>query len=67
MNTMNHSIMENIELFTLKMDEWIHSWKTNDWKNSEGKQVKNKDLWIRLDKLSKNMIYHGFGLKDILI
>lgn len=35
------------------MDEWIHNWKSKDWKNSDGKQVKNKDLWIRLDKLSK--------------
>ncbi len=28
---------------------WIKKWKLNNWKNSNKKQVKNKDLWIKLD------------------
>ena len=31
--------------------EWMKNWKTNGWKNSSKKPVKNKDLWIKLDKL----------------
>ena len=29
--------------------EWIKKWKLNNWKNSNKKKVKNKDLWIKLD------------------
>ena len=29
--------------------DWIKKWKLNNWKNSNKKPVKNKDLWIRLD------------------
>ena len=28
---------------------WIKKWKLNNWKNSNKKPVKNKDLWIKLD------------------
>ena len=28
---------------------WIKKWKLNNWKGSNKKQVKNKDLWIKLD------------------
>lgn len=29
--------------------EWIHGWKRNGWKTSGKDQVKNVDLWQRLD------------------
>lgn len=29
--------------------EWIHGWKKNGWKTSAKKDVKNRDLWQRLD------------------
>ena len=29
--------------------DWIKKWKKNNWKNSNKKSVKNKDLWIKLD------------------
>ena len=31
--------------------EWMIKWKKNGWKNASKKPVKNKDLWIKLDKL----------------
>ena len=31
--------------------EWIKGWKARDWKNSQKKPVKNKDLWLVLDEL----------------
>ncbi len=34
--------------------EWIISWKKNDWKNSQKKAVKNKELWMKLDELSES-------------
>ena len=30
---------------------WINNWKNNSWKTSSKKDVKNKKLWIELDKL----------------
>ena len=33
--------------------EWIQKWRINGWKNSNKKPVKNKDLWIKLDKSCK--------------
>ncbi|MDR1551168.1 MAG: ribonuclease HI [Holosporaceae bacterium] len=35
------------------MTKWIDSWIKNEWRNSEKKPVKNKELWIRLLALSK--------------
>tara|TARA_Y100000996_G_C22093812_1_gene466882 strand:+ start:29 stop:460 length:432 start_codon:yes stop_codon:yes gene_type:complete len=29
---------------------WIDNWKKNKWKNASKKDVKNKNLWIELDK-----------------
>ncbi|GHU12625.1 hypothetical protein FACS189449_06640 [Alphaproteobacteria bacterium] len=33
--------------------KWISSWKKKNWTNSEGKPVKNKDLWLRLLEATK--------------
>jgi ribonuclease HI len=30
--------------------EWIGKWKTNGWKTSDKKPVKNADLWMKLDE-----------------
>ena len=32
--------------------EWIHNWKKNGWITANKKEVKNKELWTELDKLS---------------
>ena len=32
--------------------DWIKKWKVNNWKNSNKKPVKNKDLWTELDILA---------------
>ena len=47
----------NINLFTDSkyvmqgIEEWIYNWKKNNWKTSRKEPVKNKELWIELDKL----------------
>ena len=33
------------------IESWIKNWKKNGWKTSAKKEVKNKELWIRLDDL----------------
>ena len=32
---------------------WIKKWEKNDWKTSDKKKVKNIDLWIKLNNLTK--------------
>ncbi|WP_373820139.1 ribonuclease HI [Glaesserella sp.] len=31
------------------IQQWIFSWKKNNWKTSSNKPVKNQDLWMLLD------------------
>ncbi|MCY4610445.1 MAG: ribonuclease HI [Gammaproteobacteria bacterium] len=33
------------------MQSWLVNWKRKGWKTSEGKPVKNQDLWRQLDAL----------------
>jgi ribonuclease HI len=35
---------------------WIKNWEKNGWKNANKKPVKNKDLWVMLNELSKEQI-----------
>ena len=50
---------QNLEIFTDSkyakdgIEKWIINWKKNGWKTSNKEDVKNKDLWIELDKLNK--------------
>ena len=38
--------------------EWIKKWKLNNWKSSNKKPVKNKDLWVKLDNsCRKHKVY----------
>ena len=32
---------------------WINKWKNNNWKTSDKKNVKNVDLWKKLEELEK--------------
>ena len=34
--------------------EWINNWKKNGWKTASKKDVRNKELWIKLDGLSSS-------------
>ena len=34
--------------------KWIHNWKLKGWKTAARKPVKNKELWITLDELTKS-------------
>ena len=37
--------------------KWIFNWKQKNWKTASKKPVKNKDLWIKLEKLcEKNKV-----------
>ena len=46
-----------VELFTDSkyvmngITQWIQNWKKNNWRTSAKKDVKNKELWQKLDQL----------------
>ena len=46
---------EEINIYTdsqyvkLGITEWINTWLKNNWQTSKKEEVKNKDLWIKLD------------------
>jgi len=50
-----------IEIYTdskyvkLGITEWIHKWIKNNWKTSKKEDVKNKELWLELYKLTKSI------------
>lgn len=43
--------------------EWIFSWKKNNWKNSKKEEVKNKELWQKLDNLVQKHKINWFWVK----
>tara|TARA_B110000196_G_C21146682_1_gene667016 strand:+ start:3082 stop:3507 length:426 start_codon:yes stop_codon:yes gene_type:complete len=50
---------ENVEIYTdskyvkLGITIWIHKWIKNSWQTSKKEDVKNKELWEELHKLTK--------------
>ena len=34
------------------MNQWIQNWKKNNWRTAAKKDVKNKELWQKLDELT---------------
>ena len=49
---------KNILIFTdskyvlFGVTEWIYNWKKNNWLNKKKEQIKNKTLWLELDRLN---------------
>lgn len=33
------------------LEKWMKGWKSKGWRLSDGKPVKNQDLWMELDEL----------------
>ena len=42
---------------------WISNWKKNNWKTANKKDVKNKELWMRLDEAIKDKIISWVWVK----
>tara|TARA_B110000116_G_scaffold256601_1_gene255919 strand:+ start:310 stop:735 length:426 start_codon:yes stop_codon:yes gene_type:complete len=51
---------KQVEIYTdskyvkLGITEWIHKWIKNNWQTSKKEDVKNKELWAELYKLTKS-------------
>jgi ribonuclease HI len=51
---------KKVQIFTdsqyvkMGITNWIHNWIKNDWQTSKKEDVKNKDLWLNLYKLTQS-------------
>ena len=45
------------------ISEWIKNWKVNNWRSSNKKPVKNKDLWVELDEAVDSRKIHWEWVK----
>ena len=43
--------------------EWINKWSQNNWKTSSKQKVKNLELWLKLNEISKNHKIKWFWVK----
>lgn len=47
---------ENVNIYTdsefciKSINQWLKGWKNKNWKTAKGGDVKNKDLWLEIDK-----------------
>lgn len=53
-NDNNKSIYTDSKYVINGINEWLPKWKQNNWKTASKKDVKNKDLWEKLDQLVSN-------------
>lgn len=35
--------------------KWLHSWKRKNWVNSQGRHIKNRSLWEKIDALNHKL------------
>jgi len=43
--------------------DWINKWSQNNWKTSSKQKVKNLELWLELNEISKNHKIKWFWVK----
>ncbi|MCA0912891.1 ribonuclease HI [Marinobacter nauticus] len=46
-------LVTDSQLLVKGMTEWLEGWKNDGWRRSKGKPVENRDLWEKLDVLSR--------------
>ncbi len=42
---------------------WLPGWKKKGWKNAKGQQVKNQDLWEKLDEIVQGKAINWYWVK----
>ncbi len=47
----------------LGITEWIEKWSQNNWKTSSKQKVKNLELWLKLNEISKKHKIKWFWVK----
>jgi len=55
LNELDVVIYTDSKYVKLGLTEWCKKWVSNGWRTATGGEVKNKDLWVRLLDLMKQM------------
>jgi ribonuclease HI len=58
----NTAVFTDSQYVQKGMDEWLDGWKRKNWKTSDKKPVKNRELWLSLDALSAELAGSGAGI-----
>src|SRR5690606_26214819 len=48
---------------TRGINEWLDKWKNTGWRNGQGDEVSNKDLWLTVDELKQQLEQAGKVVK----
>ena len=48
----NLTVMSDNTYLIDGITKWLPNWKSNNWTTSQGSEVENKDLWLKLDELN---------------
>lgn len=48
-------------------DKWLEKWKSNNWKKSDGKPIKNVELWKRFYNVRKFLLDKGITVEFIKV
>ena len=62
-NAMKVTIITDNETVVSAANEWIDTWRSNNWYKSNGEEVKNKDHWLRLDSYLNKIKGYGGDVK----
>jgi ribonuclease HI len=57
------SVYTDSEYVRKGITEWVAGWKRNGWKTRDKKPVKNADLWMRLDAVTRQHDVQWFWVK----
>lgn len=58
-NIKSATIYSDSEYVVKGINEWVRNWIDNGWKTSGGKDVANKELWIRMCRILNELVDGG--------
>ncbi len=51
----NITVFTDSQYLSKGINEWIHKWITNNWQNSDSKEIKNLNLWKKIYDFLKKL------------
>lgn len=46
---------------------WLDKWQLNGWQTTRGEDIKNKDLWVRFNKVRARLMQKGIKIRVVKI
>lgn len=58
----NSTLYTDSNYVKLGITQWMHNWKTKNWKCAKGSSVKNLELWKALSSLMENLTENSISV-----